>query len=220
MTATRTITRFIIALCPATQTYLASVDPVFREGMNLGQATVGVPALATQFNTFEAAMEVAKGITGWGGAQRVEEIAVEVEDTRSTIATDDELIEIRDAATMAWTESKSKGCVYGAFGHASSVVKAMLDLGIECAFEAREGAASPVTIYIADYLGNTAKLDWDPMQDGFDITEAPILETCPDAALTADEPADDDRYYSGTGESMNDDSYTDSLNGPGTGWCG
>lgn len=179
-------TRFIIALCPATPIYLVKCDVpanrIFsRHAATVSTETTRVKGEALVFDTFEAAMEVAKDITGWGGAQRVEEIAVEVEDTRSTIATDDDLYEIRDAATMAWTESKSRGCVYGAFGHGSSVIKAMLDLGLDCAAEHREGAESPVTIYLADHLGNTAQFDWDPMQDGFDITEATCLAEGDDA---------------------------------------
>jgi hypothetical protein len=306
-------TRFIIALCPATQTYLASVDPVFREGMNLGQATVGVPTLATQFNTFEAAMDVARCITGWGGAQRVEEIAVEVEDTRSTLDTPEARIEVRDAATAAWVEAAEAGDLYS---RTAAVESAMRALGLQVGRIVFPNASCFVTLYLADHLSNLLTLDWDPMQDGFsyetegddacDIGEteaqheaepdhgcagncAPLspkaaralrkwgnekcqrawnlnrlrgegltvcsvetgipvrsvnsainawqevweqlfdrdcergAPTCDGCGATADGPADDgddDRYYSGTGESMNDDSYTDSLNGPGTGWCG
>lgn len=170
-------TRFIIVLCPATPIYLAAPSTAPKG------AITRVKDDACRFDTFEAAMEVAQDITNWGGAQRVEQVAVDVPDTRSTIATDDDLFEIRDAATMAWTESQSRT----AFGRTSCVIKAMLDLGIDCAADHREGAASPVTIYLADYLGNTAQFDWDPMIDGFDITDATTpAEPCPNADPNCD----------------------------------
>lgn len=191
MTATRTISRFVIALCPANKIYLASVDPVFREGMNLGQATVGVPALATQFDTFESAMDVAKGITGWGGAQRVEEIAVEVEDTRVTLDTPEARIEIRDAATCAWNECAECDSDAVRVRHTEDYLRSV---GLKVGVDYRDGASCAVSLYLADHLGNLLNLDWDPMQDGFsyetegddacDIGETEAqheAEPCPDA---------------------------------------
>jgi len=196
MTATRTITRFVIALCPPRKVYLASIDPVFREGMNLGQATIGVPSKATQFNTFEAALDVAKCITGWGGAQRVEEIAVEVEDTRSTLDTPEARIEVRDAATAAYINADDGTQRDPAVNPAAAVAQAMRELGLQVATIVRPSASCAVTVNLADHLGNLLTLDWDPMQDGFsyetegddacDIGETEAQheaepETCPNA---------------------------------------
>ena len=336
MTATRTITRFVIALCPATPIYLVKFDVpakrIFsRHAATISTETTRVKGEALVFDTFEAAMEVAQDITGWGGAQRVEQVAVEVEDTRSTLDNPEARIEVRDAATAAWVEAEEAGDLYS---RAAAVESAMRALGLKVGRIVRPDASCAVTVNLADHLGNLLTLDWDPMQDGFayetegddacdigeteaqheaepdtvtcDGCEAPDAEPCGDsegfafcaacraksqdapkasgaitfdaafldavlgrddltmdqtpltpeqakharAALTAalrslvyanlprlassalveareietaDEPADDgddDRYYSGTGESMDDDSYTDSLNGPGTGWCG
>lgn len=165
-------TRYIIALCPANKIYLASVDPVFREGMNLGQATVGVPALATQFNTFEAAMEVCNGITGWGGAQRVEQVAVEVPDTRQTLATEDDWHDVAAAASCAWDECSDCDSVTVRARHTEDYLRS---IGLTVRVEVRAGASCSVTLYLADRLGNTLQLDFDPMVDGFDITEATCL---------------------------------------------
>lgn len=178
-------TRFIIALCPSTPIYLASVDPIHREGCGIGQAVTNTRDSATQFQSFEAAMEVANFIKGWGGAQRVEQIAVEVPDTLSTIGTEDDLNEVRDFATAAtaagvWMQTDSVDLA------AAAVTQAMRDLGLTVSTEVRHGASSPLTVWIADHLGNTAQLDWDPMQDGFDVTES----SC--AADDGDDDGDDD----------------------------
>jgi len=47
-------------------------------------------------------------------------------------------------------------------------------------------------------------------------------EPCePEKESDADDELDaEDRYWSGTGESMDDESYTDYLNGGGSGWMG
>lgn len=330
-------TRFIIALCPTTPIYLVKFDVpakrIFsRHAATISTETTRVKTEALVFDTFEAAMEVAKDITGWGGAQRVEQVAVEVEDTRSTLDTPEARIEVRDNATAQYNAAREAG--YAERNAAEEVAVELRSLGIKVGVDYRDGASCTVSLHLADHLGNLLTLDWDPMQDGFayetegddacdigeseaqheaepdtvtcDGCEANDAEPCGDsegfafcaacraksqdapkaggaitfdaafldavlgrddltmdqtpltpeqakharAALTAalrslvyanlprlassalveareytdaDEPADDgddDRYYSGTGESMDDDSYTDSLNGPGTGWCG
>jgi hypothetical protein len=163
-------TKFIVTLCPATPIYLTTstypshgaVSQLFSRSRAKSEAFV--------FDTFEAAMEVCKNITGWGGAQRVEQVAVEVEDTRSTIATDDDLYEIRDAATAAYTEAEGD-----TYSRACAVEGALRDLGLLCRTNGDPASDAPISVYLADHLGNTAQFDWDPMQDGFDITEA----TCP-----------------------------------------
>ncbi len=64
-----TVTKFVIAFCPATPCYLHSAT---------GRFSTSDKSKARVFDTFDAAMEVARTIHGWGGAQRVEEIEVEV----------------------------------------------------------------------------------------------------------------------------------------------
>jgi hypothetical protein len=79
-----TETKFIIALCPATPIYLVKQDVPASSMFSSSAATVAteysrVKTDALVFDTFDAAMEVCRDIRGWGGAQRVEQIAVEVE---------------------------------------------------------------------------------------------------------------------------------------------
>ena len=168
-------TKFIIALCPATPIYLAAPSRAPKG------AITRVKDDACRFDTFDAAMEVAKGITGWGGAQRVEQVAVEVEDTRSTIATDDDLYEIRDAATAAYTEAEGD-----TYSRACAVEGALRDLGLLCRTNGDPASSASVSVYVADHLGNTAQFDWDPMQDGFDITEATCLAEAEPETATCD----------------------------------
>lgn len=161
-----TVNRYVVVLCSATPIYLAAPS---REPKG---AITRVKDDACRFDTFDAAMEVSKRITGWGGAQRIEQIAVEVEDTRSTIATDDELFEIRDAATCAWNECADCDSETVRVRHTEDYLRS---IGLKVGSEVRAGASCPATLYLADHLGNTAQLDWDPMQDSFDITEATCL---------------------------------------------
>lgn len=149
-------TRFIIALCPATPIYL-STPHYSTQG-----AITRVKSEAFVFDTFEAAMEVAKGIVGWGGAQRVEQVAVEVEDTRVTLDTPEARIEVRDAATFAFAEAEGD-----AYCRACAVELAMRELGLRCRTNGDPASAASVSVYLADHLGNLLNLDWDPMQDGF-----------------------------------------------------
>ena len=155
-------TRFIIALCPATPIYLAAPSRAPKG------AITRVKDDACRFDTFEAAMEVAKDITGWGGAQRVEQIAVQVPDPQS-LATEDACDEVRDAATCAWNECADCDSVTVRVRHTEDYLRS---IGLKVGSEVRAGASCPATLYLADHLGNTMQLDWDPMQDGFDITEA------------------------------------------------
>lgn len=161
-------TRFIIALCPATPIYLVKFDVpakrIFsRHAATISTETTRVKTDALVFDTFEAAMEVAQDITGWGGAQRVEQVAVEVEDTRSTLDTPEARIEVRDAATAAWVEADGVSL----YSRAAAVESAMSALGFKVGRIVRLGASCAVTVNLADHLGNTLSLDWDPMQDGF-----------------------------------------------------
>lgn len=154
-------TKFIIALCPATRIYLAG-------NLDIKGSATSVKADALVFDTFEAAMEVCKGITGWGGAQRVEEIAVQVPDPQS-LATEDDLDEVCAAATCAWNECADCDSVTVRVRHTEDYLRS---IGLKVSAEVRAGASCPATLYLADHLGNTMQLDFDPMVDGFDITEA------------------------------------------------
>jgi len=184
-------TRFIIALCPATPIYLTNLrmeSPWTNTAYRLSRllwdtssdsfrlsrlySTSSVKAEATCFDTFEAAMEVAKDVTGWGGAQRVEQVAVEIEDTRVTLDTPEARIEVRDAATCAWCECADCDPVTVRVRHTEDYLRS---IGLKVGSDVRAGASCPASLYLADHLGNTAQFDWDPMQDGFDITEATCL---------------------------------------------
>jgi hypothetical protein len=79
-----TETKYIIALCPATPIYLVKQDVPASSMFSSSPATIAaeysrVKTDALVFDTFDAAMEVCRDMRGWGGAQRVEQIAVEVE---------------------------------------------------------------------------------------------------------------------------------------------
>lgn len=209
-------TRFIIALCPATPIYLVKQDVPANRLFSRNAATVAaettrVKAEALVFDTFEAAMEVAKDITGWGGAQRVEQVAVEVPDTRQTLATEADLCEVRDLCTSEWWDCMDDGSGADWESPRTSVtraekwiVRALKDRGLTVSTENRAtdddmtSPSNPLTIYLADHLGNTAQFDFDPMQDGFDITEAtclaeaePDTATCDGCGATDAEPCGD-----------------------------
>ena len=207
MTATRTITRFVIALCPATPTYLHA--DTATAWLIEGKYTTADKSKARLFDTFDAAMKVAQDITGWGGAQRVEQVAVEVEDTRVTLDTPEARIEVRDAATCAWNECADCDCVTV---HARHTEDYLRSVGLMVATIMRNGASCRVSINLADHLGNTLTLDWDPMQDGFayetegddacDIgeTEAqheaePDTVTCDGCGATDAEPCGDSEGF-------------------------
>lgn len=152
-------TRFIIALCPATPIYFVKYD-------GSSNWITRVKSDACTFDTFDAAMAVARDINGWGGTQRVEQVAVEVEDTRQTLDTPKARIEVRDLATATYANATERGDCH--LLAAEEVASELRDLGLKARFEARNGASSPISLYLADHLGNTLTLDWDPMVDGFD----------------------------------------------------
>lgn len=161
-----TVTKFIIALCPATPVYYAIVTEQdlkdCPEAKDCDYATTSDKSQALAFDTFDAAMDVASRIGGWGGAQRVEQVAVEVEDTRVTLDTPEARIEVRDAATFAFAEAEGD-----AYCRACAVELAMRELGLRCRTNGDPASAASVSVYLADHLGNLLTLDWDPMQDGF-----------------------------------------------------
>lgn len=158
MTATRTVSRFVIALCPATPIYLAAPS---REPKG---AITRVKDDACRFETFDDALDVAKKVKGWPG-WRVEEIAVEVEDTRVTLDTPEARIEVRDNATAQYNAAREAG--YAERNAAEEVAVELRSLGIKVGVDYRDGASCTVSLHLADHLGNLLTLDWDPMQDGF-----------------------------------------------------
>jgi hypothetical protein len=89
-----TETKYIIALCPVTPRYLHrdTADAYRSEGK---YATADKSA-ARVFDTFDAAMQVANKIKGWNGAQRVEQVAVEVAPTMIVAARNPHDTEARD----------------------------------------------------------------------------------------------------------------------------
>lgn len=162
-------TRFIIALCPSTPVYYAVVTEQdlkdCPEAKYCAYATTSDKSQALAFETFDEAMDVASRIGGWGGAQRVEQVAVEVEDTRVTLDTPEARIEVRDNATAQYTAAIEAG--YAERNAAEEVAVELRALGIKVGVDYRDGASCTVSLYLADHLGNLLDLNWDPMQDGF-----------------------------------------------------
>lgn len=161
-------TRFIIALCPVTRIYLGNSCNDLAGHLDIKGCATTDQSRARVFYTFDAAMEVAKKVFGWGGAQRVEEIAVQVPDPQS-LATEDDWHDVAAAATCAWNECADCDSVTVSARHTEDYLRS---IGLKVSAEVRAGASCPATLYLADYLGNTMQLDWNPMVDGFDITEA------------------------------------------------
>jgi len=191
-------TRFIIALCPATPRYLHA--DTANQFASEGFYATADKAKARLFDTFDAAMDVAKNIKGWGGAQRVEQIAVEVEDTRVTLDTPEARIEVRDNATAQYNAAIEAG--YAERNAAEEVAVELRALGIKVGVDYRDGASCAVSLYLADHLGNTLQLDFDPMVDGCDITEAtgladgePETATCDGCDSTDAEPCGDSEGF-------------------------
>ncbi len=149
-----TVTKFIIALCPATPVYVHAHTGIPNRAE--GKYATRNRAEARVFETFDAAQQVAKSIRGWGGAQRVEEISVEAPEVPS-LATPAGRIEARDAATFAWHEANEQDELPTA-----AAVQALRDLGYRAASEDGD------KINVADPEGNLLDLEWDPGVDGFD----------------------------------------------------
>ena len=196
----QTVTKFIVALCPATPIYLVKADVPANRIFSQHAATVAtettrVQAEALVFDTFDAAKEVADDITGWGGTQRVEQIAVQVAEPRdldgSDLNIDTNRIEARDAATFAWHEAVDAGkeTVAERIDH---VLASMRDLGFgaDRATGAKwlsAGVGSDDVITIEDPHGNWLTLYFDPGQDGFDYPASADDAEAIEARLDAEE---------------------------------
>lgn len=176
----QTVTKFIVALAPAYPIYLACPKalPVRAEIVKSDplQALVGLVTdrrdQAKVFDTFEAAQAEANTYTRWGGAQRVEEIAVEVAEPSASdgldLNIDTNRIEARDAATFAWHEAvdAGKATVAERIDH---VLVSMRDLGYG-ADRVNDWTCAADIIIIEDPRGNWLTLSFDPGQDGFDYS--------------------------------------------------
>jgi hypothetical protein len=180
MTTTTTTTRYIIALCPATPLYALSttVPPtaVLRTYPSTRAAATSDKSEALVFDTFDAAMEVCRDITGWGGAQRVEGIAVEVP-APPTLESQETWDEIRDLATATF-HAECEGAMPPNCDEtmraiirtdaATAAGRAVRELGFLVFLETRSRASSFATLSIADADGRMLDLHWDPMTDGFE----------------------------------------------------
>ncbi len=196
-------TRFIIALCPATPRYLHA--DTANQFASEGFYATADKAKARLFDTFDAAMDVAKNIKGWGGAQRVEQIAVEVEDTRVTLDTPEARIEVRDNATAQYNAAIEAG--YAERNAAEEVAVELRALGIKVGVDYRDGASCAVSLYLADHLGNLLNLDWDPMQDGFSYEKEgdDACDLAEDEAQHEDEPDTEATCLADDGPRRHDD---------------
>ena len=169
-----TVTKFIIALCPATPVYVHAHTGIPNRAE--GKYATRNRAEARVFETFDAAMEVAKSIRGWGGAQRVEEISVEATGVTEgpTLSTPQGRIEARDAATNAWHEwpetdrsDEPSACrTIVARWHFVRYALAP-DFAARVFFDRAE-----YEIVLTDENGSAIVLRFDPMQDGFDYAES------------------------------------------------
>lgn len=163
----RTVTRYIVVLCPAAPWYLGNANSVT---MMLSDARV--------FDTFEDAQAEGNLRRAWY-AQRVEQIAVP--DTRQHLDTPEARLEVRDAATCAWHECADGDPVTVRISHVEQYLRS---IGLTVGVSANPGASSPVLFLLTDPNGYALTLEWDAMQDGFSYeTEgedaaAPETATC------------------------------------------
>jgi len=88
----------------------------------------------------------------------------------ASLVTEQERIEVRDAATCAWNECADCDSVTVRVRHTEDYLRS---IGLKVGSEVRAGASCPATLYLTDHLGNLLTLEWDPMQDGFEIDEEP-----------------------------------------------
>jgi hypothetical protein len=170
------ITKFIIALDPAAPCYALSFDvspcDIFRNTAATRAVATPDRTKAHQFDTYEAAADVRRDITGWGGAQRVETIEVEVK--RPSLNDPATRIEARDIATNAWYEWAEIGetdgpsCNRTEAARLAHVAGALRAEGYRVGVDIRNGASSFVTLNLCDPFGVCWTLDWEPSVDGFD----------------------------------------------------
>lgn len=146
----RTVTRYIVVLCPAAPWYLGNANSVT---MMLSDARV--------FDTFEDAQAEGNLRRAWH-AQRVEQIAVP--DTRQHLDTPEARLEVRDAATCAWHECADGDPVTVRIRHVEQYLRS---IGLTVGVSANPGASSPVLFLLTDPNGYALTLAWDSMQDGF-----------------------------------------------------
>ena len=116
-----------------------------------------------------ACKQAARNMVRWE-EEAAAEAAAPAPAPAASFVTEQERIEVRDAATAAWAEASDASDLYC---RACAVELAMKELGLKCRTNGNWGASCFVTVYLTDHLGNLLTLEWDPMQDGFEIDEEP-----------------------------------------------
>jgi hypothetical protein len=164
-------TRYIIVLDPSSSTYLLSWDVPAESVLKPWPVVKATPttdkAEALRFDSFQDAMDVAQDIRGWGGTQRVETVTDVAEPAvTASLATPDERLEARDAASAAWHECADDDCASLKILH---VADTMRYLGFRCTENAAAIASAGAlpAVYLTDADGRILHLTYDPMQDGF-----------------------------------------------------
>ena len=146
-----TATRYIIALCPAVRLYLAG-------NLDIKGSVTPDKSKAIVYGTYAAASKVADGITGWGGAQRVE--VIEVAGTAS-------LATARDRATAAANiNGVDLGECLNLADRADALVREAEANGFVADARITPSASSPVGITLHGCDGSVT-LDWDPHSESF-----------------------------------------------------
>lgn len=155
-----TATRYIIALCPSTPTYLHA--DTARPFLSEGKYATPDKSQARLFETYKQADAVASAIKGWGGAQRIE--AVEVRGTASlgtardrlTVCANVNLIDMREHLNLA--------------DRADRLVRETEAAGFVADARVTPTASSPLGITLHGCDG-TITIDWDPFLEAFTYPE-------------------------------------------------
>lgn len=170
------VQKFVVALCPVTPRYYRALD----HSLKCPRGTT-VKSEALIFDTYEEAKQLATNITGWGGAQRIEDLTVHVE--VADLSTPKGRIEVRNACMDIW-ENEGGNRTHTPLGWESvrstvtrvgaEIVRCMRLWGLRCAIENRgsedggDSCADFMSVYLSDTAGNVLSLCWDPMVDGLD----------------------------------------------------
>jgi len=196
-----TVTKFIIALDPARNQY----------ALSFAARAVPTPERrdALRFDTYEAAADVCRDITGWGGAQRVEEIAVEV--NMPSLRDPATRIEARDIATSVFVEESNR--LQDNDAGISAAAEALRAEGYRVGVDIRNGASSFATINLCDPFGVCLTLDWEPCAEGFDYPTSgdDALEIEDRLDAFEDENPDDDGDDAPALDGAEDDGPADSV---------
>lgn len=217
------VTKFVIALCPVAPRYLHAdtANPTKTEGVY----ATSDKAAARLFDTFEDAKQVAINIKGWGGAQRVEQIAVQIPDPpestqRKALASPAERLAVcalvsqvfHDTYTRCLEENPPFGVHAASRKALAAAVQVLIGDYRRVGSVYRATASCFATITVQDHNGILMTLDWDPMSECFDYdlsgddgcdldeidanTEAePETATCDGCGATDAEPCGDSEGF-------------------------